>query len=92
MSRTDKTDPYKIRHNKTLCDCEYAMCTCGPREGKFWTHKPFSTNAEMLIVGPKGIRFVKRIAHKKNRRARVPLARMSGFGWGYQNYRYCLSD
>lgn len=50
------------------------------------------TNAERLVVGPDGIRFAKRYRSKKNRRRTVPLSKMSGYGYGYENYRYCFQD
>lgn len=50
------------------------------------------TNAERLVVGPKGIKAAKRYRSKKNRRRTEPLTKMSGYGWGYENYRYCFAD
>lgn len=50
------------------------------------------TNAERLVVGPKAIKWAKRYRSKVNRRRRTPVAKMSGFGYSYENYRYIFSD
>lgn len=100
MSKTDKTDPYKIRHTCDPCQCPdtFRGCNC------YGSHKRFCgvdmstgnhyTNAERLVRGRRAIAFAKRAKAKRDRRdMSLPLVySMSGKGYGLCRYRYAFAD
>lgn len=81
MSKTDKTRPSWVRLRE-------AGAVESDR-GRGYYHIPSDfkwTNSERN-GGPGYIRWAKRYRSKKNRRRDVPFTKMTGYGWGEENYR-----
>ena len=77
MSKSDNTKRLKFRM----------------KESDFSWKDEKTHNREMLVgIGQGDTKKLKRLAHKKNRKRQNPVTKMSGYGYGEENYRYKFSD
>lgn len=88
MSKTDKTRPSWVRliEAGAIEDTEYWPNS----RRRYFDHIPkdFKWNNSESAAGPKYIRWAKRQRSKRNRRRDVPWTKMTGMGYGDENYKF----
>lgn len=57
-----------------------------------WNAEKIHNRERLVGVGQGGTKRIKRATHKRNRKRMEPLTKMSGHGWGVDNYRSAFSD